>query len=59
MHHIGYASISNRTERALAGLAPGVKTAVEWMGASGLRLNLGSTCVPCRDVGSNDDRARD
>jgi hypothetical protein len=35
MHHIGYASISDRTERSLAGLAPGVKTAVEWMGAFG------------------------
>jgi hypothetical protein len=62
MHHIGYASISDRTERSLAGLAPGVKTAVEWMGAFGegfaMLAAAGSPDVHPHEFSKSEDRAR-
>jgi hypothetical protein len=62
MHHIGYASISDRTERSLAGLAPGVKTAVEWMGAFGegfaMLAAAGSPDVHPHAFSKSEDRAR-
>jgi hypothetical protein len=62
MHHIGYASISDRMERSLAGLAPSVKTAVEWMGAFGegfaMLAAAGSPGVHPHAFSKSEDRAR-
>jgi hypothetical protein len=62
MHHIGYASISDRTERSLAGLAPGVRTAVEWMGAFGegfaMLAAAGSPLVHPHAFSKREDRER-
>jgi len=62
MHHIGYASIGDRMERSMAGLAPNVKKAVEWMGAFGegfaMLAAAGSPAVHPHAFSKPEDRAR-
>jgi hypothetical protein len=62
LHHIGFASLDRVADGANPGLQPGVKTALEWMGAFGegfaMLAAAGSPDVHPHSVSSAQERAR-